>query len=355
MVLTFEVKYDNEVTENEWNGILEKNENATAFQSYNWAILYKEVFNSIPVFIYIKNGTNVVAQLAASIHSDYYTNKVNSLFRIILKKLDLKIMRWKYGPIIHDKKLTNEIHSKILEALDEVSKENNVDVINGRYPALGSETQSPPNELLIKNNYNVDSWSTYIVDLTQHNSDKLFSSLDKKIRYDIRKGQNKGLEFEARDDIQSLEQLLQMKKNDSLKNDIGILDKAHFKNMITKKMEKIFFATKDTNPKGAIRCLLFNGNLIQQGVTTTPEGRLLQAGSFVTWNAIKWTKENNCKTFDMGGANPSDTRSEKEYTIDFYKSKWKGDMCTYTICNKISNSFKYKIFRLMMYLGKRKN
>ena len=97
---------------------------------------------------------------------------------------------------------------------------------------------------------------------------------------------------------------------------------------------------KNNEILGAIDLLLFNEIAVQVGVTTSPK-REYRAGPFLTWNTIKWTIDENLKTFDFGGANPT-PKTEKERQIDFYKSKWNNEKKEYFFFTKIFNRNKIR-------------
>ena len=80
------------------------------------------------------------------------------------------------------------------------------------------------------------------------------------------------------------------------------------------------------------------------GVATSSDNKY--AGTFLIWNTIKWASENNYRTYDVGGANPSPI-SQKEKGINLFKSKWASEQFDYFYCTKIFNKSKLKLSNII--------
>ena len=339
------VKISSEINENEWNEELSKNIGSTVYQTYNWQKLYHEAFGSKPVFITITNDSGiVVGQLACLIHEKMEVTDTNPLSKKIGNLLGLGTSLWWYhGPIIHNKHSKDEILSLILSTVDKIAKENKVINIRGISPPL---TQQFSHENFKKFNYKIQPWSTYIIDLHQdHNT--LFSSLNKKTRYDIRKAESNELEFQVVRDKNSLKKIFELKLTSKNKPDRrstkvkNTFLNSHWNFLFEKEFEKAFLVKYKNEYIGGIVLLNFNKNTIQHFVVNSPKTNL-QGGPFLTWNVIKWGIENDYSSFDVGGINPYPVL-EKEKNIDFYKSKWNGKKYNYFFYTKIINRKKYYV------------
>ena len=104
-------------------------------------------------------------------------------------------------------------------------------------------------------------------------------------------------------------------------------------------MLKIFLARYGGKIISGIHSYVYNSNVIQNGVTNDPLSKI-HAGSFLTYNVIKWCMENNLTSYDMGGANPNPD-TDKEAKINFYKTKWNGTEKSYLKFSKIHDKFKW--------------
>jgi len=330
-----------------WNQSLVSDPKSTAYQHSNFYIPYQLNYKSKSIFITILNPSGkIVGQLSGIIHLDHYWLGSNVLSKFLISKLDLgSRLNWFQGPIIHDTKNSDEILSCILTALDKIAKDNNVNLISG---------SSPPStnlsiHILKKYNYIVKPWISYITNIDK-NTDEIYSSLHNKTRYDIRKGEKSGLEFEVVSTKESLDCYLDLKyagnkKLAKIKKHNESFLKHSWNTSYQNDLEKMFLAKLDGNPVAAIVAVLYNGNLVQSGVANSSRVNPY-AGSFLTWNIIRWASENNYKTFDVGGANPNPT-SDKEKGINLFKSKWASENVDYFLCTKVFNKTKLNILNII--------
>lgn len=341
--MTFNVNISSTIDEKEWNDNLSKSSDSTIYQTFNWQKLYQFSFGSKPFFITVSNNEgDVVGQLACLIHKTMFWEDRNFIIKNITNYLSLGASLWWYhGPIVHDKFFYDEIIKIILTTVDEIAKDNNVDNIRGISSPLSKQFS---NKNFEKFDYKIQPWSTYITDLKQ-DSEKIFSSLNKKTRYDIRKAEKNELELEIIDNIDSLKKIFELKliskgKSDQHSNEIkkSFLD-SHWNFLYKKQFEKAFLVKYKDDYIAGIVLLQFNNNTIQHFVANSSKTSL-QGGSFLTWNVIKWCIENTYSSFDVGGINPNPLL-EKEKKIDYYKSKWNGKKYDYYFYTKIINKKKY--------------
>lgn len=339
MQLSTEILY--EVDVKDWNSVISRNPASTAHQM---AGVYKPLelaFNSKQAYIVVKNSTgNIVGQLTVVINFEDLS--IESSF---LSKLNFgSTLSWNHGPIIHDNSMKDEILLEILNAIEKLSKENNTIMIKGRSCPLSESTS---NELFEKFAYVCEPWLAYISNVDK-TIDDFFSSLHNKTRYDIRKVEKNRIKFEIVDTINTLDEYNEFKfyknknKNKIINRFVNFND-YRFKFLIKNDVEQIFLARLDDEIIGSMGNYSFNRNTVQHTVTNS-SNKKLNAGSFLTWNAIKWSVENKFLTYDMGGANPNPL-SEKEQGIKHYKSKWNGQEITYTLYTKIVNKTKWNLSR----------
>ncbi|WP_299290884.1 GNAT family N-acetyltransferase [Nitrosopumilus sp.] len=327
-----------------WNTLLEKSQESTVYQIAEWAKIYEEVYDSIPIFIVVKNsGEEIVGQLCVLIHKNLFWDDSNAITKIIASKMKLRTtLSWFYGPIIHDKSNQNEIIHEILKKIDEIAIENKVTIIRGSTSPMN---QNISIKLFEKLGYKIENWATYVSNLKTSN-EIFYNSLNKKTRYDVRKSEKIGLEFEISENVSSSMEFSKLKaearEREGRKSDINkkFVD-ARWKNLNENGYGKLFIAKNNGISVGGVYCLIFNDNIIQHSVVNSVK-KDLEAGSFLTWNIIKWGIENELNTFDVAGVNPN-PKNDKEKQIDFYKSKWGGEKLKYFWCTKIVSDHKMKI------------
>jgi len=337
-----EISYD--VDYKEWNDDLSKNEASTIYQTTNWQDIYKRTYDSKPFFITIRTSNGkLLAQLAGIIHKKLFWNNSNIISSFIGNKLNLRTnLNWFYGPIIHDHDYQQEIITEILSCIDKISKENKVTVVTG----ISAPLEQPIlNSSFTSFSYGIKPWGTYITNLCQ-DKEKLYDSLNKKTRYDIRKSKQDGLTFEIANTKKLYDEFLDLKldarrnSGENIKRNETFFD-MHRELLYKNGYEKLFLVRNNGKVVGGILGVIFNRNIIQHGVGIAPSTKLL-AGPFVTWNALQQCIDAKHLTFDMGGANPNPT-SSKEESIDFFKSKWGGEKYDYCLYTKIFDKTKTKM------------
>jgi len=348
MTMNLKSEYSYEVDSKEWNDKLLENKASTIYQTNYWQEIYKQAYDSKPVFITVrKQDGEIVGQLSGVIHKNFFWENTNPLSSLIGKNLNLRItFNWFYGPIIHDFNYQKEITSEILSCIDKVSIENNVSMIRGISSPLG---EGFSNESFKDFNYRIEPWATYITNLNE-TSDKFYESLNKTTRYDIRKSEKQELKFEIAnskkdyDEFNELKIEAKNKAGQKVKSNPRFFD-IHRELLFKNEFEKLFIVKHDGIIIGGLLGIIFNGNIIQHGVGISINTDLL-AGPFLTWNSLKYAINEKYSTFDLGGVNPFPVYS-KEKNIDFYKSHWGGKKFNYSIYTKILDKKKVMLSSLL--------
>lgn len=345
--MDFKIEISKIVNEEHWNSDLIKNRSATVYQIPQWSDIYKESYNSKPFFISIKNSKNeTVGQLSIIIHDDIFWINSNVFSKNLGTKMKLRtVLNWFYGPIIHNEEKYQEILSLILDAIDIISKENNVTMIRGSLPP---QIKKDSDQEFFEHKYEKQKWATYLTKIEQ-NEEEFYKKLKKNTRYDIRKSDKNELEFVIADDVSLAIEFSKLKdisrKENGEKSSINkkFIEK-RWKSLNENNFAKLFVAKHKGNVVAGVYCLVFNGNVIQHSVVNSQKN--LEAGTFLTWNIIKWCIKNEMKTFDVAGVNPLPI-NEKEKQIDYYKSKWNSEKNDYSIYEKILNKRKIKMASLL--------
>lgn len=345
--MDFKIEISKDVNEDQWNLDLIKNGSATVYQIPQWSNIYKESYNSRPFFITVKNAKNeTVGQLSIIIHDDIFWTNSNTFSKILGIKMKLRtVLNWFYGPIIHDEDNYQKILSLILNGLDKISRDNNVIMIRGSVPP---QTKNNNDQQFIEHGYEKQNWATYITNIEQ-NEEKFYNDLNKSTRYDIRKSEKNGLEFVIADDVSLAIEFSKLKdmsrRENGEKSSINEkFIKKRWKNLNENKFAKLFIAKYKGDVIAGVYCIFLNGNVIQHSVVNSQKN--LEAGTFLTWNIIKWCIKNKMKTFDVAGVNPN-PMNNKEKQINYYKSKWNSKKNNYSIYEKILNKRKIKMATLL--------
>jgi len=345
--MNFEVEITENVDEVQWNKKLEQNNSSAIYQVPSFLQVYQEAFNAQPIFISVRNNGQLVGQLVALIYVDYFLKDTTALVQKIASKLNLgSILRWEYGPIIHDPKNKEKILSTILSSIDTIANQYKVDIIKGStYPELKPSSI----DIFEKFSYKKKNWATFLIYLDIE-PDDIFKTLSKTTRYDIRKAEKNNLEFEIVTNFSSYQELVELslvvkkKRGQKIKNHPQYYKK-FWNNLSKHGYLQVFLARKDGELLGGIEVLIFNKNVHQYSVVNS-EKTQFQSGSFLTWNAIKWSIQNKYRTFDMGGVNP-EPENKKENLIGFYKSKWAGEQLYFSRYTKLRKNLSFKMYSVL--------
>ena len=339
--MTFTVEISSKINENDWNDHLSKNDGSTIYQSYNWQKLYREAFDSKPVFITVfDESKTVVGQLACLIHEKMLWENTNPISKKIKNILKIgNSLWWYHGPIIHDEDNRDEILSVILSSVDKIAQENKVENIRGISSPL---TKQFPSQIFKKYGYVPEPRLTFIIDLNQ-DLDDLYNSLKKDTRYYIRKSEKEGFEFEIAKDTEGLVKFQDLKIDARKREGRKVVRNSefyekHWTIMQNNGFEEWLLARDNGQIKGTILTLFFNGNMIQHALANSPGEELV--GTFLTWNTIKWAQKMKFRTFDFAGVDPS-PKTKKEKGIYFYAAKFGGKKVDFFSYTKIMDRKKY--------------
>lgn len=337
----------NEFNNKDWDDLLQKIPTSTAFQmSYNYDP-YKMAFDSKPLYIIVQDTSGkILGQLLVVQHFKNLTREPDTKLNYITSKFQIgSIITWHYGPIIHDDENVSSITSSMLDALNKYCHKNKVLLSNG---SLTTNSNVQEQNQFLNYNYQNNKWDTWITNLDV-TLDSLYNSLHNKTRYDIRKAEKNDLTFEICSDRSILDEWMKIKffGNKNLLKLIKKYEKFNDYNweiLYKNGYEKIFVTRLGDDLISGIANKLFNKNVVQHSIINSQTK--LQGGSYLTWNSIKWSKENNFLTYDVGGANPSPT-STKEKGIRHFKSKWNGEKKHYFLVRKVFDKNKLKLFRII--------
>ena len=114
--------------------------------------------------------------------------------------------------------------------------------------------------------YGIKPWSTYITNLCQ-DKEKLYDSLNKKTRYDIRKSKQDGLTFEIANTKKLYDEFLDLKLDARRNSGENIKRKETFFDMHRELLykngyEKLFLVRNNDKVVGGILGVIFNRNII---------------------------------------------------------------------------------------------
>lgn len=320
----FKTDVSAEFDHKDWDHLISSSPSATAFQSSRNYEPHALAFDSVPLYVTAQdNSGKILGQLLAVKHVTTFDREPDSLIRSLTSRIRMYSgLNWYYGPIIHDVENTPGIVASLLDRITRYCRENKILFARGSLPA---DLIRPEHGTSWNPGYETSKWETYVASLSE-GIDAMYNSLHKKTRHDVRQGEKNGLEFELAKDRESLDLWLEVKFAEYKHKNYLIKKHEKFNDYVwdilyKNNLEKMYLARLDGVLVSGIANKLFGRSTYQHSIINPHAA--LQGGSFVTWNAIKWSKEHGFLTYDMGGANP-EPESDKERGIRFFKSKWGG-------------------------------
>lgn len=347
--MKFEVEVTSTINGNKWDSKLSESKSASTYQSYGFANAYKTTYNSKPIFILAKNNDGqIVGQLLAFIHSDYFWKDSNRFSKHLKKFIKFhSSLGWVYGPIIHDEKNKNHIISEILNSIEKIAYENNILIIMGRTAPLES---SIPLEIFKKNNYLIKEWGTYIIDL-QKSKEEIYKKMEKNIvRKTLKRSVERGVQIEEITD-QNFKEYVDILNNFNIKTGRKVVSANKIQDHLKPIQPTVNgFLTKINNiPTGGMMFFYFNNYITEEGVARTKidETEKFYSQDLIKLKIIEWGIKNKLNYYDLSGFNPN-FESKKEEGIMLYKKKWGGTKLPYFIMTKIPNKTRYQLIRTLM-------
>ena len=273
---------------------------------------------------FLDNKGTIVGQLLYSTSSRLEKKGIKNKFLKKVPGLEKTVYFWIYGPIIFTPELYSDIHS----AFGKFLKSKNNRIYGTTSPLLANDEQ------ILKKNYSVKEWSTYLIDLTK-TKDDLYKNIHKHSgRKNIERSIRRGVEIEEINE-KSLEDYQTIRNE--FKESMGE-PKMDFQQALAwwKLMKPLgytgFLARKEGKPVGGLLFSYFNKVIVEAGVARSKEdfSENLYSQDLIKWKIIEWGVENNMKYYDLAGYNPHPV-DEKEEGIKKYKAKWGGEQRTYWI------------------------
>lgn len=344
-----------------WNNNLKKSKYSIFFQTHEYLMSEVSTPNKFPVFINIVDESkNIKGQLGLVIHksvkaySSTLMMKIMNLFSYFGSRA-----LWVGGPIIHEENKTLRIHilKKIIEAIENISNENNLVLISG---------YTPPQDYLIdddyKNEFNnqryhINNFFTYAIDLSS-DLDEIWNNIHNSTRRDVKRAQKQNISVKELSSIKELDNYFQLSKTWAKTKGIVSIINPNFKerywNCIKSGNEKVFLSYQDGELIASHRLGCFNGIAHSHQLTNSYSMATNLGGPILTWHAIEWAKNVGLRIYDFSGGEspPENEKDKKKYSEQWssllnYKKKWGGKEYPYYHLIKIKNKNKYKLFRFL--------
>ena len=340
----------------DWNQNLIKSDYANFFQNTNYL---DSSPNTVPIYISVLDDEkNVVGQLGLNIINT--TAQYSSSFLTNILKLIPNVSRrgiWFFGPIIHtnNKNKKIQILKELLKGLDIVYKKYNIVYGFGFASPYDSSIDEQYLNELKKNGYLVAKSVTYLADLSE-SLESLWGKISKKTRGDISRAERRGIsvkQIKTYDELQDYIQLYKIwTKTKGLELSKSAYNIEKIWNNIQSGLEVFFLAYQNNEIISGLRLTQFNKIIYTYQVLSSYSNDTSLGGTLLTWKAIEWSKQQDCKIYDFSGGSGRDI-TKKEEKLLFYKKKWGGNEVVHTNMEKINKKTRFKIFKFLeVSLGK---
>lgn len=346
----FKIEYEIPIS---WNSDLLLNPTSNFLHSSQF--LGKETNEKIPVYISICDENHrIVGQLGLHIikspvlYSTTILKKIISIFPFLSKR-----GVWIYGPIIHSIN-TNEklqILEQFVSALNNICKKHSLIFIEGFTSPFDNLMESEIESFFKNCKFELVTHSTYIIDLSL-SLDDIWNSISKKTRGDVNRSKRRGItakRVESKDELKKF--LLLHQKWAESKGLIIAEPLKQIENLwqnIQNGSEEFFLAFQNQNLISGLRLGCFNGIVYTHFVVSSYSESTSLGGTFLTWFAIEWSKNNNMRYYDLSGGPDSDANSIN--SLLFYKKKWGGKKYAHLHLTKINKRFSYMLYTKIFFI-----
>ena len=343
-----------------WNDELKKNQCSNFFQTKEYLESQSNSNEKFPIFIMVKNETGkilgqlgVIVKKSPTVYSSKILKNISKIFSVLGNRIS-----WVGGPIIHSEQKSEreEILEIIIQGLEQVSRTNDVFMIDGYTNPLDKTIDNNYKNKFLENGFSKINFLTYVLDLTK-TDEVIWNGLNKSARRDVQKAEKKEIivkEFEEND----LEEFFKLSKiwgkTKGIEKSENSLNMKMYWEYYKKGTEKIFLAYENNELISSHRIGIFNKIAYSHSLISSYKKSGSIGGPYLTWYAMRWAKENGMKVYDFsGGEAPQkeefDLKYEKQWgSLLAYKKKWGGEEIPYYHFVKIQKKNAQKIMRILL-------
>ena len=318
--------------------------------------------NHYPIFINILDeDKDVKGQLGLVINQSIvtaYSSRLMSNTFNLFSKLGSRAV-WAGGPVIHasDKMQRLEILKTVIKALEIVSKNNDIVLIDGYTPHQDFLIDEGYKNAFKISDYQVQSFFTFATE-TSKSLEQIWNGVHESAKRDVKRAQKRNITVKELIDFSELDDYFMLSnkwaKTKGIDTQIPPRYKKEYWKCIESGIEKIFLAYEDDELVTSHRLGCFNSIAFSHRITNSYSKPTSLGGPLLTWHAIEWAKKYGMWVFDFSGGEspPTNMTNEKKYveqwnTLLTYKRKWGGQEFPYYHLLKIRKKINYKLFRIL--------
>ena len=339
----FSVKLTEDTGDQNWNKELLENR-FVAYGQSNEYLSYKSLRYQKPLFVYVVDKLgDTVGQIG-----------------LVVRKLGYdKRLFWYQGPAIKERcaQYKSEIFLLMMRTIEKLASHNGVTIIDG-YTALGDTLIDDEFLNMFKQEgFNVTIHFSYAIDLSM-DLDALWKDVSKRTRQYIKEALREGIEVKMLENYDQMIEYHQLGKKWLKHKGFKIRDDGDMVKMSWENhklgIDRIFLAYQHDVLVSALKISVFNGiSCASEVINSYNESKI--SGKVLTWSAIKWSKENGCRIYDITGGvkGINEVKTPKvQKGFVYYKQRWGGQELLYYQLTKIVDKRKYKIFRIITKMNR---
>lgn len=331
---TYTVEINNKHSE-AWNNFVKNHPNGNIFQTPEMYEVYKTTEKYEPVFLLLKNETEIIGSLLALIQKEHSG---------FLGHFSARSIIWG-GPLVKDNNL--DILNTILKEYNKLIKGK---AIYSQFRNLW-DWSNEKKDIFNNFGYNYEEHLDILIDLRKP-EEELLKEMHKGRRKNIGRADRVPLEIVEIENRNDLDRCLDLIEDTYKRVKLPCPDREFFYNsdkIVDNKHTLKKFAAKYQNTIISCRFVLCYNGLVYDWFAGTDENHLDKyPNDFLPWKIIQWAKKNNYTTFDFGGAG----KPNVPYGVRDYKLKFGGNLVNFGRFELIHNKPLFKTGQLGLKIFK---
>lgn len=191
-----------------------------------------------------------------------------------------------------------------------------------------------------------------IIDLKK-NENILWDNIKNKTKNDIRIAQKSDLEINEATDKEDVSIFYEILKYTYKETGAKLIAYDYYlalwQHFVQNGMGKILFAVHSQKKIATVFLICFKGISFYLAGGSIRSYRNLRPNHFLQWQSILWSKRSGFEKYLIGIYNPN-TKKEKEKNIEFFESRFGGEIFEFKSGIKVFSPLKFKIYKTARYL-----